>query len=204
MMMMMKKTELLWPFVEASLFLMLILSVAIAVVMWYGKRHYRDRHGRHVIQEREKIYPIFLLDRNLPNGKVCVKECYLNIEEFILFTLLFRTIREFKPLTCKDDLGWYHYVYHISGCVFRDILWPDKKEDEEEEEEEKKNDADSTMFTILKIISSYEKNQLYVDYVYGLQKGEFDIIQNTNIRGDIKWMIQNVDDLVGDVEIIKR
>lgn len=195
-----KKTALLWPFVEALLFLMFILSVAIAVVMWYGKRH-RDRHERYNVPERERIYPIFLIDRDVPDGKACAKERYLNMEEFILFTILFRTVREFKPLTCKDDLGWYHYVYHISGCVLRDILWPDK---EKEEEEEDINNVGSTMLTILKMISSHEKNQLYIDYVYELRKGEFDIIHNVNIRGDTKWMIQNVDDLLGDVHIVKK
>nr|BDT61713.1 MAG: wsv021-like protein [Marsupenaeus japonicus endogenous nimavirus]GBG35426.1 wsv021-like protein [Marsupenaeus japonicus endogenous nimavirus] len=193
----MMRISLYWPLIEVTLYIMFILSIMIIVIIWYNKR-YQDQHEKYSIsKERTKIYPIFLLDRKKPDEKVCVKEYYLNTEEFLLFTILFRTIREFRPLTCKDDLGWYHYVYHISGCVLNDILWSEKNKQVD-------STNDSTMHIILEMLSSHDKNQVYVDYIYNLQQGEFDIIQDTNIRGEVKWMIQNIDDLIGDIQVIKK
>ena len=179
-------------------FIMFMVSILIFVIMWYSRHHYSND-----IKMKKKIYPIFWLDRDVSNKKVYAKELYLNTEEFILFTILFRTIREFRPLTCKDDLGWYHYVYHMTGCVFADILW--SKEEEPiittTTNSSSSNIKDSTMYIILKNLSSDEKNQMYVDFVFNLHQDDFDVIKDAKIRGDVKWMIKSIDDLIEDINI---
>jgi len=57
------------------------------------------------------------------------------------------------------------------------------------------------MYIILKNLSSDEINQMYIDFVYNLKQGDFDIIKDAKIRGDIKWMIKSIDDLVGDMVV---
>lgn len=195
--------------IEVVVFIMFMVSIIILVIIWYNNKQHENYFTSNNIKKQEtKIYPIFLLDRDISNKKVYAKEHYLNTEEFILFTILFRTIREFRPLTCKDDLGWYHYTYHITGCVLADILWSEEKEDpvttNSNSSSSSIKDSTTTMYIILKNLSSDEINQMYIDFVYNLKQGDFDIIKDAKIRGDIKWMIKSIDDLVGDMNIVRE
>nr|BDT62535.1 MAG: wsv021-like protein [Metapenaeus ensis majanivirus] len=194
---------LILPILEVVIFLLLVLSLLTSVLIRYYVRYNKNKsNNNNNNNNNDNLYPIALLERqeNDDNGSTIIKEYFANTKEFLLFTQLFRTIREFKPLTCKDDLAWYHYVYYISGCVFWDILYSSSSSKNNNHDDGDNND--STTRIILNALASVEKNQLYVDYVFNLKKNEFDI-NNSLVRGDEKWMIKNVDDLIDDIHISK-
>nr|BDV49964.1 MAG: wsv021-like protein [Metapenaeopsis lamellata majanivirus] len=180
--------------VEGCTLLLLMVVLFVCLVLRYNKRNYKDIFYKSF---NLKKYPVYFLERNKEN-EIIMNMHKLDLEEYLLFTMLFRYIREFQPLTCKDNLGWYHYVYHITGCVFREINSSTTLS------YDSNINCDSTTYVILNILSSYEINQLYVDYVFKLKKGIFDIRKDTNIRGDSKWLISNIHDLLEEIPIVKK
>nr|BDT62807.1 MAG: wsv021-like protein [Metapenaeus joyneri majanivirus] len=200
---------LILPIIEGLVYLLLLLFLSISILLRYNLRHKNHQEKKQQIHSNKNndLYPIVVLERqNKDNGKdndnnknnknstIITKEYLLSTEEFLLFTMLFRMIREYKPITCKDDLAWYHYVYHMSGSVLRDIL----------NNNNNKNDNDnSTTHIILNALVSFEKNQLYIDYVFNLKEKEFNIKEESSIRGNEKWMIKTIDDLLDDIHITK-
>nr|BDT62873.1 MAG: wsv021-like protein [Trachysalambria curvirostris majanivirus] len=181
--------------IEGIMILLYLFFAILIFITWYYERRYRKNKQRQNI--KEKKYPIVCLERHPLNRNIFLNKQCLTIDEFLLFTMLFRTIREYKPLTCTDSLAWYHYVYYISGCVFNKILSVNIDNRLFEK-------CDSTTFFILESLSSYEDNQLYIDYIYGLNEGDFNIVNDTYIRGNKHFMIKDVNDLLKDTNIVKN